>query len=202
MKLVFTWIQGCWKWTHWRILVEKFGFTLLEMWQELRNIAASWTEIWNKLKQILESWALVTPDFVWEVMKEILSKQTNSNLILDWFVRNPWNKKTLEEIFPDYKVVFFELSKEKAMWRLLGRMYDPVSWETFSSWTIINPATWTELIKRSDDNEDSILKRMDEFINNTLPVVEIQEKEWKVIKINSDQKVEDVSREMIKKLGL
>lgn len=202
MYLVFTWIQGCWKWTQAKLLVEKYGYTLLEMWLELRKIAASWTEIWNKLKEILESWALVDPEFVWEVMKEILSKQTSKNLILDWFVRNPWNKKTLGNIFPDYKVVFFELSKEKAIKRLLWRMYDPISWETFQSWTKLNPKTWTKLIKRSDDNEKSILKRIDEFMKNTLPIVKIQEKEWKVIKVNADQSIEEVWKEMIKKLWL
>lgn len=202
MYLVFTWIQGCWKWTQAKLLVEKHGYTALEMWKELRNIASSWTEVWNKLKSILESWALVSPDFVWEVMKEILSKQTSKNLILDWFVRNEWNKKTLEEIFPDYKVVFFELSKEKAIERLLWRMYDPKTWETFTSWTIINPKTWTTLIKRWDDNEAWILKRIDEFMNNTLPIAKIQEQEWIVIKVNADQSVEEVWKEMLSKLGL
>ena len=202
MYLVFTWIQGCWKWTQAKLLVEKYWYTALEMWKELRNIASSWTEVWNKLKSILESWALVSPDFVWEVMKEILSKQTSKNLILDWFVRNEWNKKTLEEIFPDYKVVFFELSKEKAIERLLWRMFDPITWETFPSWTTINPKTWNTLIKRWDDNEAWILKRIDEFMNNTLPIARIQEQEWKVIKINADQSVEEVGIEMIKKLGL
>lgn len=202
MKLVFTWIQGCWKWTQARLLVEKYGFTLLEMWLELRNIWSSWTETWNKLKEILESGALVSPDFVWEVMKEILSKQTNSNLILDWFVRNEWNKKTIEEIIPDYKVVFFELEKEKAILRLLWRMYDSKTWETFPNWTLVNPNNWNVLIKRLDDNEASILKRIDEFVNNTLPIAKIQEKEWKLIKINADQSIENVWLEMIEKLGL
>lgn len=200
MYLVFTWIQWCWKWTQAKLLVEKHGYTLLEMWLELRKIASSWTEIWNKLKAILDSWSLVSPEFVWEVMKEILSKQTSKNLILDWFVRNPWNKKTLEEIFPNYKVVFFELDKEKAKNRLLWRMYDPISGETFQNWTLKNPKTWTKLIKRSDDNETSILKRIEEFTNNTLPTAKIQEQEWKVIKINADQSIEEVWKELIEKL--
>jgi adenylate kinase len=202
MYLVFTWIQGCWKWTHWRILVEKYGFTLLEMWQELRKIASSWSEVGNKLKEILESGALVNPQIVWEVMKEILKNQTNDKLILDWFVRNEWNKKTIEEIIPDYKVVFFELSKEKALNRLLWRVYDTETWETFPSWTVVNPKNWNILIKRSDDNEAWILKRIDEFVTKTLPIVKIQEQEWRVIKINSDQSIEDVSKEVISKLGL
>lgn len=202
MKLVFTWIQWCGKWTQARLLVEKYGFTLLEMWEELRNLAKSWTELWNRVKETLESWALVTPKVVWEIIEEVMLNQTNEKLILDGFVRNEWNKDSLEQVTKDYKVVFFELSKEKAIERLLGRMYDPETWETFPAWTIVNPNTWTKLVKRADDNETSILKRIDEFMKNTLPTAMKQEEEWKVIRVNADQSVEDVAKEMIKKLGL
>lgn len=202
MKLVFTWIQGCWKWTQARLLVDNYWFTLLEMGQELRNIISSGSELWNRIKWIMDSGTLVSPEIVWEVMKEILEKQTSENLILDWFVRNEWNKISLEKIITDYKVVFFELSKEKAIERLLWRMYNPKTGETFPSWVIVDPETWDELIKRKDDNETSILKRIDEFMNNTLPTAEKQKLEWKVISINADQLIEDVAKEMVEKLGL
>jgi len=202
MKLVFTWIQWCWKWTQARLLVEKYGFTLLEMWQELRKISNQDTDLGKLLKSTLEAWLLVTPEIVKDIMVEILSKQTNDNLILDGFVRNIWNKESLENIIPDYKVVFFELSKDKAINRLLGRMYNPNSWETFPSNVLIDPKTWEKLIKRKDDNEESILKRIEEFMNNTLQVVEKQKSENRVYEVNADQTIDEVWKEMIQKLGL
>ena len=202
MKIVFTWIQGCWKGTQARFLVENHWFTLLEMGQCLRNIASSWTKLWNEVKETIESWALTTPEIVGEIMKETLEKQTNNKLILDWFVRNTWNKASLEKITTNYKVVFFNLSKEKAIDRLLWRMYNPKTGETFPSHISIDPTTWDELIKRKDDNEASILKRIDEFMTQTLSVVEEQRKEGKVIDINADQPVEDVAKEIKEKLGL
>ena len=202
MKIVFTWIQGCWKGTQARFLVENHWFTLLEMGQCLRHIASSGTKLWNEVKETIESWALTTPEIVGEIMKEALEQQTNNKLILDWFVRNTWNKASLEKITTDYKVVFFNLSKEKAIDRLLWRMYNPKTGETFPSHISIDPKTWDELIKRKDDNEVSILKRIDEFMTQTLSVVEEQRKEWKVIDINADQPVEDVAKEIKEKLGL
>jgi adenylate kinase len=202
MKLVFTWIQWCWKWTQARLLVDNYGFTLLEMGQELRNIVSSWSELGLKIKWILESWALVSSDIVWEIMKEVLANQSSENLILDWFIRNEWNKKSLEELVDNYQVVFFELSKEKAIERLLGRMYNPNTGETFVAWTKVDPETWDELIVRKDDNEESILKRIDEYMNNTLPTVELQRKEWRVISINADQSISEVASEMVEKLWL
>ena len=202
MKLVFTWIQWCWKWTQARLLVDNYGFTLLEMGQELRNIVSSWSELGLKIKWILESWALVSSDIVWEIMKEVLANQSSENLILDWFIRNEWNKKSLEKLVDNYQVVFFELSKEKAIERLLGRMYNPSTGETFIAWTKADPETWDELIVRKDDNEESILKRIDEYMNNTLPTAELQRKEWRVISINADQSISEVASEMVEKLWL
>ena len=81
-------------------------------------------------------------------------------------------------------------------------MYNKKTWETFTSWTINDPKTGDKLIKRKDDNEKSILKRIDEYINITLPVIDVDKIEWKVIEVNADQNIEEVGREMIAKLGL
>ena len=203
MKLVFTWIQGCWKWTQARFLIEKYWFKLLEMWWCLREIVASKSSLWKKIKEKFEAGHLITPDIVWKLIKEVLEKQTNDNLILDGFVRNTWNKEALENIiWDDYKVVFFYLSKEKAINRLLWRMFNPKTQETFQFWTTHDPKTWDELVKRKDDNEVSILKRINEYVNQTLPVVETQKSEWKVIEINADQSIKDVAEEIKVKLGL
>jgi adenylate kinase len=202
MILVFTWIQGSGKWTQARILSEKYGFKLLEMWQELRNIVASWSSLWLEIKEILESGKYVSPEIVWKVMEEVIWEQKNMDLILDGFIRNFWNKKSLEKIVPNYKVVLFELSVEKAKERLIWRMYDPQTWETFPSWTKINPKNWNTLTKRKDDNEIGILSRIDEFVKNTIPVIEADKAEWRIIEINANQDVEKVTEELIKKLGL
>ena len=203
MKLVFTWIQWCWKWTQARFLIEKYKFKLLEMWWCLREIVASKSPLGNKIKEKFEAWHLITSDIVGEIIKDVLKKETSENLILDGFVRNTWNKKTLESIiWNDYKVVFFNLSKEKAINRLLWRMFNPNTQETFQTWILIDPKTWDKLEKRKDDNEESILKRIEEYLTKTIPVIEIQKSEWKVIEINADGSIENVAKEIQNKLGL
>jgi len=199
MILVFTWIQWCGKGTQARFLVEQHGFTLLEMGQELRNISAEETPLGIKVKKTIDGWNLVTPDIVEEIMKEVIWRQTNYKLILDGFVRNQWNKEALERIVPNYKVLFFNLSKEKAVERLLGRMYNSNTGETFPSGIEIDPKTWDKLIKRKDDNEESIMTRINSFVGTTLPVVEQQRQEWRLLEVNADQSIAAVLKD-IKKL--
>lgn len=204
MKLVFTWIQGCGKWTQARLLVEKYGFTLLEMWWEFRKIINSWTELWNEIKKIVDAWFQVPWELWIKVMETAINNNLNNeNIVYDAFVRNEWNKEIFDRLLPDYKVIFFELPIEKAKNRLLGRMYDEKTGETFQSWTEINPKTWDKLIKRNDDKDEwAILNRISEFESKTLPIVELQKKENRVITVNADQAIENVFKELVTKLWL
>ncbi len=204
MKLVFTWIQGCGKWTQARLLWEKYWFELVEMWWELRKVIASGSELWKRIKEVIDAGYLVDDKLGWEVMKGAIdSYKENENVIFDAFIRLEWNKKLFDEYLPEYKVVFFNLPIEKAKERLLWRMYDKATWETFPAGTFVNPKTWWKLVKRDDDkDEKSILKRFSEFEEKTLKMVKIQREEWKVIDVNADQSIEDVFSELEEKLGL
>jgi adenylate kinase family enzyme len=46
------------------------------------------------------------------------------------------------------------------------------------------------------------LSRIDEFVKNTIPVIEADKAEWRVIEINADQSVYEVFLELEKKLGV
>lgn len=202
MKIVLTGIQWCWKWTQARLLSEKFWFTLLEMWWEFRKIITSGTILWNKIKAIIDDGNQVWEDLWKEVMENILQNYKNGKILFDWFIRNNWNKKIFDKIIPEYRVLYFHFSKEKAIQRLIGRMYDPISEETFPSGTVLNPKTWNILIKRADDHKTAILKRIEEYTTKTLPILELQKQEWKVIEINADNEISKVQQEIILKLWL
>ena len=118
MKIVFTGIQWCGKWTQSRILEQRYGFKLLEMWTEFRNIVKSGSELWNQIKEIIDNWRQV-PEELWKkVMEEVLKTHTEENIIYDGFLRNSWNLEVFNKFIPEYKVVLFELDLIKARDRL------------------------------------------------------------------------------------
>lgn len=202
MKLVFTGIQGCGKWTQARILVENHWYTLVEMWQEFRNLVSSGTQLWNTIKAILDAGEQVNAQLGIEIMETVIEKQTADKIIFDGFIRNDWNKEIFDRILPDYTAIFFKLSEEKAKQRLLWRMFNQTTGETFPYGTTHDPKTGEELIQRKDDNEESILKRIDEYVTKTLPIIEIQKNEGKVIEIDADQAIDKVASDLAEKLGL
>ncbi|MDA9128863.1 nucleoside monophosphate kinase [Candidatus Gracilibacteria bacterium] len=202
MKLVFTGIQGCGKGTQARLLQEKYGFEIVEMGGELRKVIASGSELGLKLKKTMDAGYLVGDEDGSAVMKAAIEEyKSHEKVIFDAFIRLDWNKQVFDSYLSDYTVVFFNLSEEKAKKRLLGRMYNPKTGETFPSGTETDPKNGDELIQRKDDNEESILKRIEEYVKNTLPIVEAQKQEGRVIELNADQAILDVFAELEKKLG-
>lgn len=202
MNIVFIWIQWSWKWTQARLLEENYNYKLYETWWALREIAKQETSLWKMVKETIESWKQVSPEIVEDILKEVINSNKWTSIILDWFVRNKWNKESVDKIVGDYKVIFFDLSQEEAKKRLLWRMYDPETWETFPANTKINPKTWWELIKRSDDEESSINERINQFFEKTMPVVEEYKNDWKLITINANQEINKVFDDLKKSLNI
>ena len=202
MKLVFTGIQGCGKWTQARLLVENHGYSIVEMWTEFRAIAKSDTDLGRTIKSIIDSWKYVDEELWRQVMKTAIEKQNWDKIIFDGFIRSHWNKEIFDELLPEYVAIFFDLSEEKAKERLIGRMYNQTTWETFKAGTKVDPETGEELVQRKDDNEEWILSRIQEYVTKTLPVIEEQKEEWKVVEVNADQPIADVYAELVEKLEL
>ena len=206
MKIVFSWIQGCGKWTQARLLVENYWFKLLEMWGEFRRVIASKSELGLKIQEQYDRWDQISPDLGVAVMEDavqnVIENHSGENVIFDAFVRNDWNKEIFDRMLPDYKVVLFQLSEEKSKQRLLGRMFNPKTGETFMTGTTHDPETGDELITRADDNEEGILKRIELYRDVTLPIIQQQMKEGKVIEIDADQSIDKVFAELVEKLWL
>lgn len=203
MKLVFIWIQGSGKWTQARLLEEKYDYKLFESWSALRNIANEDSQLWKTIKETIEAWNHVSPSVIEDIMVDILKNKSEwKNVIFDGFVRNVWNKESVDKVLWEYTVVLFELSEDKARERLLWRMYNSKTSETFKAWTLIDPETWDQLVKRVDDNEEAIVKRIDLYIEKALPLINEYKNIWNLIEVNADQTVENVFSELVEKLSL
>lgn len=203
MNYVFIGIQWSGKWTQARLLEENYDFKLFESGWALRDIAAEDSELGRSVKSIIDAWDQVSPSIIEDIMKDILeNKADGKNIIFDGFVRNTGNKQTADNVLWDYTVVLFELSEEKAKARLLGRMYNPSTGETFPAGTTTDPNTWEDLEQRKDDVEDAIIKRIDLYVERALPLLDEYRKNGNIIEVNADQSIDRVFNELVEKLWL
>lgn len=112
------------------------------------------------------------------------SMKEGACLIADGYPRTVEQSQTFGEVLKyysrsDVKVVYIELSKEEATKRM-------------------------KLRARSDDTDEGIAQRFDEYMNNVIPAMNyFKEKDgFTLYTINGEQSIEEVQKELISKLGL
>ena len=115
----------------------------------------------------------ITVNLIKAAMKE--AGWGTKEFLIDGFPRNEDNQTGWEEVMKDEvdvkRVLFFEVSEDTLRERLLKR---------------------GETSGRVDDNLESIIKRFKTFVEQTMPIVEMYEKQGKVFRINGAQTVEAV----------
>lgn len=114
----------------------------------------------------------------------ISSLEEDSHLIVDGFPRTVTQSEVLEAAMDfykrsDIKIVYIKVEKEEAIKRM-------------------------KLRGRTDDTDEGIAKRFDEYINNVVPaMLYFKEKSgYTIYTVNGEQSIEDVHKELIKTLGL
>ncbi len=184
-NIVLIGIQGSGKGTQARILIEKFGYILFETGAELRKIAEENTSLGKSIKAILERGDLVSNDITMQVIDNFLNNTPPEKaIIFDSMPRFEEQRISFEALAAqkqrDFIVLEIHLSKEEAIKRLLKR---------------------ATIEKRADDTPAGIERRIQNFYDHTKPMLEAWKKEGKVISINGEQSVEEVSSDILKALS-
>lgn len=152
---------------------------------EYRKIISSKNQISSLIKETLERGSL-QPDFLTNsIFVNILINELNQdlNLIADGYPRTiPQSEEFLKQMNffkrTDIKIIYIKLSEEEAMRRNLLR-------------------------GRSDDTEEGLKRRFDEYKNNVVPSMEfLKNKGIEVIEIDGQQEIEKVHQDIISSLNL
>lgn len=205
MKIVLSWVQGCWKWTQAGILIEKYGFELFETWVVLRALSKEESELWKEIKSYIDNWIIVPDTIIWNILDDFLSKSTAENVLFDGIPRTIWQKKVFDEKIWDYKVVYFNLPKEVVLERLQWRTTCNSCW-TIYSWRkegeICEKCWWTLTIRSDDKDLKAIETRINSFYEKTMPLIEDAIEKWQCLEINANLSVPKVTEQILEKLNL
>lgn len=208
MDYIFFGIQGAGKGTQGKILTEKTGAAYFETGGELRRLSAEDSDLGRKVKSIIDAGHLVPNEVVMEIVANFCTTvaQGAPSVIFDGIPRNKIQSDTFEALLNGlnrpYTGVYFELTRENAENRLLKR-------RLCSKCKTIYPAMYAnptcekcggELVTRADDNADAIRTRIEIFYKETLPVIEEWASREKMIRVNGQGTIEEVSADMFKKL--
>lgn len=114
----------------------------------------------------------------------ISSLDDQKHLIADGYPRTVEQSESFEKMMQFFKrenikIIYVELSEEEAMKRNLLR-------------------------GRADDTEEGLRKRFNEYKNNVIPAMNyfLEKSGYEILKINGEQSIEDVHKDIIKALNL
>jgi len=179
--------QGSGKGTQAKILAEKFGFKIFETGGELRKIAADESsELGRKVKKITTRGDLVPNEIVMEIVSEFIENADGTSpIIFDGIPRSEVQRVSLEKLIADKKRDFIaleiSLTEEETFARLKKR---------------------AQIEGRADDNLESIKKRLKNFHTHTAPLLNVWREAGKLVSVNGNQDLDQVSADIIEKLNL
>jgi adenylate kinase len=190
-------------------LVDKLNLPVLATGQLLREEMKKDTPRGQRTKKQMDSGAIVDDDIVLELIKEKLNDpEFNSSYISESFPRRKTQAEFLDNITKLTHVLELEVSDQEVMDRLGGRRYcedcnkayhikfDPPKEEG------ICDVCHKELIIRSDDKPEVLKERLKAYYAETKPLSDYYTNQNILTKINGEQSIEDVRKEIFSKLNI
>ena len=210
MKLVLLGAPGSGKGTQAEKLSERLDIPTISTGAIIREAIREGTEMGKKAESFIEEGALVPDDVVLEIVKNRLFMDDCKNgYILDGFPRTIPQAEAAEKMGLGIdKVLDLEVEDEKIVGRLSGRreckdcrtpyhtQYNPPKTEG------VCDKCGGKLIRRPDDEPETVLKRLSVYHAQTEPLKEFYVKRGLLVKARGQEEIDDTSREVRKALGL
>ncbi len=206
---------GSGKGTQVRLLQEKFGFDCIGSGKMLRERAKTKDFTGKKIAQYVDKGLRVPTPIIFNMwmnrMAEIEKNLKTKGFIIDGSPREVFEAEMLGMALEWYvwdktkKVVYLKLSEKEIKQRLLNRRMCQKCGRLipylmgFKDLKKCDKCGGT-LIKRADDTEKGVKERLAWFKREVLPVVRYYKKKGKVIEIDSNQSIENVFSDILKKL--
>ena len=187
MNLLVLGPQGSGKGTQATRVSAAHGIPHVSTGDMFRAAVAAGTELGRRVEPILVSGDLVPDDLTVALIRERLSERdARDGFVLDGFPRNLAQAEALDGMLAEIgrgldAVLFFDLSDELAVERILGRALDE---------------------GRDDDSPDAIARRLAIYHEQTEPVVERYRATGKHVPLHAARTIEEVSTEIAAALDL
>lgn len=200
------------KGTQSKLLSSEYNIPNISAGDLLRDEVASGSELGRELKAIMDAGKLVGLEDILKLLENRLSKDDCQNgYILDGYPRDMAQAKAYEELLEKLNmemghVFFLDIDKELAVKRTLSRVTCPKCGSSYN--LVVEDAKpkkegicdrcGAELKQRSDDNEETILKRFDTYMENTKDLIDYYKNlgVLTTIKVEEEKSVEDIFNEI------
>ena len=192
MRLILLGPPGSGKGTQANLIQEKFSIPKISTGDILRASVEDDTELGRQAKKFMDKGELVPDEVVISLIKErIVGPDCEAGYILDGFPRTIVQAEKLEETLAAMgqgidSVVDLEVDREELLVRLTGRRTCKNCGTMFHQTSHLPKVEGIcdecggELYQRPDDNEETIVKRLEVYSKETAPLKEFYRKQGKL----------------------
>lgn len=201
---------GSGKGTQGGTIASAFGYVHAETGALIRATAQQDTELGRRVKESDDKGKHASDELITELLMTYLkSLPFGQPLLLDGYPRTLRQADMLTDVLREVgrdadglKVVWINVSPEVARERLLQRAVCSSCKKVFPSRDITKCDVCSgSVAPRPYDNGDAINERLKFFETQTRPVIERYRQEGRLIEVNGEQPIQDVSEELLKLLG-
>jgi UMP-CMP kinase len=173
---------GAGKGTQCKRIVEEFGFATFSTGDLLRAVVKEKkAEGWEQLDADMKAGKLISSERVLFYLRDAVLKSSNKKILVDGYPRNLENMIAWDKMMGDAvdvkAALFFDCSAEEMRRRILGRNEG-----------------------RADDNEKTIMKRIDVFEKETRPLAPMFEEQGLLVRIDCNRTKEEIFEDIKKKI--
>lgn len=194
------------------MLVEKYGYGHISTGDLLREEIKNKTEIGMQAESLMKEGKFVSDDVIIELISNrIIKSDCENGYILDGFPRTLNQAEKYDELLSKLGkdlgvVIYINIDKEMAMKRACsritcpkcGKIYNKYSNEMKPKQDGICDDCGVSLTQRSDDSEETFIKRFDEYVNKTMPLYDYYKNKGVLEVINAHESKYETFDEAVK----
>ena len=161
----------------------------------LRAEIKSGSELGKLAAGYIDKGALVPDDVIISmIQKRMLEDDAKNGVLLDGFPRTLQQAKTLDEQVHIDSAILLDATLELVKHRILSRRVCPECAAVYSanSYKSDTCSCGAKLITRADDNEETVEKRFNVYLNNTEPLVGFYKEKGVLSSIDADGDIADI----------
>lgn len=207
MQIILLGAPGAGKGTQAKRLSAKYNLLHISTGDIFRENIKNSTDIGKIAKSYIDKGQLVPNDVTVEIVKQRLEQEDckNQGYLLDGFPRNIEQAIELDKFSKIDVVLNVDVDFNKLINRITGRRVCPKCGASYHV-TTLNGETKckeckTELIMRDDDNEETVIKRIEVYNKQTAPLIEYYEKQGKLVTVDGNLEIEETFKQIVKILG-
>ena len=207
MNIILFGPPGAGKGTQAQFIVKKHNYFQLSTGDLLRNEVSLKTSLGNEIEEIISKGNFVSDEIVNNLLRQsIKNLKFRDRIIFDGYPRNVHQAKNLKNILDEFDqtighIISLSVSREIIEKRIMGRMTcekcNITLNEFFNKDQIeLHPCGKEFLIKRKDDNLDTVVTRYDTYIKTTKPVLDFYSKNDNFTEIDGTAEIELITNKI------